>query len=486
MPHRPHILLILTDQQRADCVGCAGHSALRTPNIDWIASQGVRFTSAFTSSPLCVPARLSLATGLYPHNSNLWTGDQTLPPNSDTYMHHLRDAGYRTCTIGKNHLYPMENCDLYASEPCYRNAGFDHVQDMSGTWGVIGGTSVYTDHMERLGIMQPLRAYLAELETQPDEQRRYVAQSLPIPAEHYIDAFVGRRVADYVDSYDDDAPSFVYVGFQGPHEPWDAPDEYANRFAFASLPDLIPELPQGEWLSESSHAYHRFAQYYPPPSHDALCAITARYLGKIAQIDDAVGIILDAYRRKGWLDHTAIVFASDHGEMLGDHNRLSKSVFYESALRVPMIVALPRADDAVAPDRRTCDALVELIDMHATLIDLGGGEPSRFTDSRSLLPCVRGETATQRDDLLAEVHAHYMLRTTEWKIVVGHDGQTLQLFDLAADPLEQRNLCGHPDYSHSELDMRSRLLARLARDTYRPGRFDPEFCQHAFPEDETP
>ena len=109
---RPHILLIMADQLRADCLGVAGHPALagHTPNLDRLAAEGTHFTHCCTTSPLCVPARMSLATSLYPHSSNLWQQTLTLPLDADTYMHRLRDAGFSTCSVGKNHLYPMENC----------------------------------------------------------------------------------------------------------------------------------------------------------------------------------------------------------------------------------------------------------------------------------------------------------------------------------------------------------------------------------------
>jgi choline-sulfatase len=481
---KPHILFLFTDQQRADCLGCAGHPVLETPHMDRLAAEGTRFTHCCTTSPLCVPARISLATGLYPHNNNLWSGDNTIPVDADTYMHRLKRAGYRTCSIGKNHLQWMENCDLYANVAAYHAIGFDHIEDMSGTWGIIEGKSVYTDYLEKRDLLEPVRRYLKELEDKPDELRRYVAEPLPFPgaedpAEHYIDAFIGRRVERYVDQYDGHQPSFVYAGFQGPHEPWDAPDRYADRYDLDRIPDPIPEKPDGDWLPDRSKAYHRFAQYYPPPTPQALKAITARYYGKIAQIDDAIDGILAAYDRKGWLDNTVIVFASDHGEMLGDLNRLSKSVFYESALRVPLIVRLP-------PDRQpqpgaVSEALVETIDIHATLLEAAGAEAWKHQDSRSVLPLVEGRVDSTRDDVLSEVHAHIMLRTGNRKLVVGRDGRTLQLFDLESDPLEQMNLCGHPEYREEEQILRSELLSRLVADTFRDSDIDPEYCEHTFP-----
>ena len=485
----PHILLILTDQQRADCLSCAGHPMLKTPNMDRLAAEGVRFSNCFTTSPLCVPARISLAMGLYPHNSNIWQNDAEVPTDADTYIRRLRDKGYHTASIGKNHLYSMEGCDLYANEENFKAIGFDYIEDMSGTWGVIDGKdvrgskdrgnndrakSVYTDHLKSLGLLKPLQEYLKKLDTKPDRQRRFIAEPLPIPAEHYIDSFIADRVEKHIEQYSEDKPTFMYVGFQGPHEPWDAPQEYVDQYDIDNIPDPILEKIEGDWLTERSRKYHKYAQYFQPERPRALKEITASYFGKIALIDDSIGRILAAYERKGWLDNTVVLFASDHGEMLGDHARLSKSMFYESALRVPLIVRMP----GNKTPGKVHDGFVETVDIHATLLEAAGCEPWKHQDSISLLPLMNGTVDKIRNDVLSEVHVHYMLRTENWKIVVGKDGRTLQLFDLKKDPLEQVNLCEHPDYKEQEMEMRSRLLMRIVRDTFRDGAQDPELSSH--------
>jgi len=476
MSKRPHILFLFTDQQRGDCLGCADHPVLKTPNMDRIAAEGTRFANCFTSSPLSVPARVSLTMGLYPHNSNLWQNDATVPLDADTYLHRLKDAGYTTADMGKSHLFPMENCDLYANEPSYRAIGFDHVEDMSGTWGIIEGKSVYTDYLDSLGVLKPVQRYLKELEDKPDEIRRFIAEPLPgLDAEHYIDAFIGRRVQKYIDEYDSDQPSFVYAGFQGPHEPWDAPQCYYDMYPPEKTPDPFLEKPEGDWLPQRSREYQKWAQYYQPKTPLEGKQIAASYFGKITQIDDSIGRIIAAYERKGWLDSTVIILGSDHGEMLGDLGRLSKSVFYDSASHVPLIVRLPGGEGA----GQVHDGFVQTLDIHATILDAAGAQPWQHQDSRSVLPLVRDEAESIRDDVLSEVHVHYMLRTHDWKIVVGRDGLTLQLFDLNNDPLEQVNLCEHPDYREQELEMRSLMLTRITENTLRAGDIDPELSSHS-------
>ena len=473
MTNLPHILFLMTDQQRSDCLGIAGHPVLRTPNMDRLATEGVRFTSAYTTSPLCVPARVSMTTGLYPHNSNIWQGDGTVPLDADTYVHRLRDAGYTTCSIGKNHLYPMENCDLYTNHPNYHSLGFDHIEDMSGTWGIIEGKSVYVDYIKSLNLHELLAKYLKALEDKPDNVRRFVAEPLPIDNEHYIDTFIGRRIEKFVDEYDVEEPSFVYAGFQGPHEPWDAPKEYFELHPLGDIPEPIPEKQPGDWLPKRSLRYHKWAQYYQPPTAEAGKRIAAAYFGKIRMIDDSIGRILAAYERKGWLDNTVVILTSDHGEMLNDLGRISKSVFYESASHIPFIVRIPENSPYTHLRGTVDDKFVELIDVHATILDVANAKHWKHQDSVSVL------TGSERMDVLSEVHAHYMLRTREWKIVVGRGGQTLQLFNLVNDPNEQVNLCEHPDYGYQELEMRSRLLTRITRDTFRDGEIDPELSSHS-------
>ena len=478
MENKPHILLIMADQLRADCIGITGHPLIKTPNIDYLANQGILFENSYTTSPLCVPARISMTTGLYPHNSNLWQNDSTVPLDSDTYMHSLKESGYTTCSIGKNHLYPMENCNLYLNHPNYNLIGFDHIEDMSGTWGIIEGKSIYTDYLEHLDLKTNLSKYLKDLEDKPDLVRRFIAEPLPIESKHYIDSFIEQRVSKYVNEYDSDKPSFVYVGFQGPHEPWDAPEEY-KKYPFDLIPDPIPEKSQGDWLSEESQKYQTYAQYYQPSHPDQLKEITAAYLGKTAMIDESIGQILKTYEQKGWLENTYVILSSDHGEMLGDLGRLSKSVFYESAIKIPMIIRIPETSDYKPLRGTTRQHFTELIDIHATLLDISGSQMWKHQDSISML----GQD--KRNDVLSEVHVHYMLRSDEWKIVVGKNGNSLQLFDLQNDPLEQINLCGNEQYKTAELEMRSKLLNRLTKTTYRSGELDPELSSHFINHDDT-
>jgi choline-sulfatase len=473
---RPHLLVLFADQLRADSVGCAGHPVIRTPNIDRLAEEGVRFTHAFTTSPICCPARHSLATGLYPHNSNAWMDPDCMAPGTDTYMRRLQDIGYRTCLVGKAHFYDQENVDLKPYEAFMRSLGFEDLFETGGSWSNVGAQTIYDDYLKQVGggLDDKLYSYYRRLDALPDVDRRFIAEASPLPAEHVLDSFIGKTAVEYIDGYDDDRPSFLFVGFQGPHEPWDAPEPYASMYDPDDFTDPIPETEPGDWVPRAAREYARYAQYFQPERPHAIKEVRANYCGKVTLIDDWVGRILDAYRRKGWLENTVVIFASDHGDMLGDLNRISKSMFFESSVRVPMIVRLPNAERRSA----VSDALVELIDLYPTILEAADCPIPKFRDGQSLIPLVRGEVGEIRSDVLGEVHVHTMLRDRSYKYVVGEDGKGLQLFDLESDSLEQKNLVGHPDYEQIERRMRDRLLVRLLESQHHSTERDPSFSAH--------
>ena len=472
-PSRPHILFIFPDQLRADYVGSWGCDVIRTPNMDRVANQGARFANATTTSTVCCPMRHSLARGLYPHNSNCWMDPDCLDANADTYMKRLQAGGYRTSMIGKAHFYWQEGVDLKPYESYMHALGFDDLYETGGTWSNVGTDTMYADYLKAHGLAETFDRYYSRLDRQPDTVRRFTAEAGPLAVEHALDTFIGRTACEYVRDYDDDRPSFVFVGFQGPHEPFDAPGEYATLYDPNDMPDPIPELPFGDWLPERSRRYDRWAQYFQPDDPFKIKQVRANYCGKVSLIDDWIGKILDAYEEKGWLDNTVVILASDHGDSLGDHARMSKSLFYDGMCHVPLAVRLPGAKGG-----RVVDGLVETLDLYPTLLELAGCETPKFHDGQSLLPLVRGECDSIRDDVLSEVHVHTMIRTRTCKYVAHRSGDGLQLFDLAADPNEQRNLLGHPDYLALEAEMRDRLLRRLLSATHIMGDRDPEFSAH--------
>src|SRR3954471_20695063 len=187
---KPNLLLVMTDQQRADAMGCSG-GWVDTPNMDRIAAEGVRFENAYTNSPVCIPARASLATGRYPHDTGVWKNTaHTLAADAAAWMRSVRAAGCTTSLFGKTHLHPHRG-DLRDREDLVRSWGLDDVDEIAGPRATARSRSHLTDRWEEAGVYD---AYKADLRDRYDH-RSWVVRPSPVPLELYADSYVGRQAA---------------------------------------------------------------------------------------------------------------------------------------------------------------------------------------------------------------------------------------------------------------------------------------------------
>jgi arylsulfatase len=449
---RPNILLVMTDQQRWDALGCVG-GWVDTPNMDGIASEGVRFSNAYTNSPVCVPARVSLALGRYPHNTGVWRNQpHTLPAQAPTWMSSIRDAGYRTSLFGKTHLHPHRG-DLRDRAELVRSWGLDDVDEIAGPRASARCRSNLTDLWEDAGVYGAYKRDLKDrYATKP-----WVVRPSPVPLDLYADVYVGRQAATYLRSLETDRPWFCWVSFGGPHEPWDTPEPYASRYD----PDRMPlpvrarddghDRPHGlldEKLADGGVAFE--------PGDVA--RLRADYAGHVTLIDDQVGEVLRAVAERGELEKTVIAFVSDHGEMNGDFNLLYKQNFLGPAVRVPFLVRLPPGQGVAGA---VSDAMVELMDLGATLVELAGATPRRRSRARSVVPLLADPSRAHRDVALSELRREMMVATADWKMAVNREGEPYLLYDLAADPLETRNLAALPEYAEIEQELARHLRATV-------------------------
>jgi len=446
----PPILILMPDQQRADGLGCAGTSPIRTPNMDRIAAEGVRFSSAVSVSPICMPARASFVSGLYPHNHGMWTNSGELPADDETFFHHLQGLGYRVGYVGKSHFYQHGGMHVRDRVPWMKRRGIDIVEEATGPHATCRTGSFVTDAWEKKGLWKVFRDDYAKRGKEGSVNALWPS---PLPEEEHLDTHIGRRAVEVIDAYDEDRPLCLFVGFGGPHEPWDPPPRYAEMYNPADCPTGIPaeELPG----HLPDHARERLmkGRHEAIPDENAR-TIHALYYAKITHLDDLFGDILAAYERRGWLDEALIVHWSDHGEMLCDHGRLFKSVFFDGSLRIVMNVRWPGRIEG----GRTCEALVETIDAFPTILEAVGAEPSKRCLGRSLWPCLGDTSAEVRECAFSEVHDTSMALTREWKYAVDSRGRGYMLYDVQNDPDEVNNLIGAPEAAQAERQMRDRLL----------------------------
>jgi len=461
MSERPHILILMADQQRADCIGCAGHPQIKTPHLDRLAAEGMRFAQAATVSPICMPARASFINGLYPHNHGMWTNVGEMPADDETVFHHLQRAGYLTAHVGKSHYYVQERKTRHLAhrEPYLHARGLEYAHETTGPWATCVTASYMTDDWQTKGLWEAFKQDYRKREHAPGGSNAATWPS-PLPVEDFLDSYIGREAVEFVESYQDDRPMCLFVGFGGPHDPWDAPGEYAEMYApqDAPPPIAIPQpnstLPDWTAAKIDFNVSSQLALAKVPE-------IRANYYGKISLIDDWIGRILSAFERKGWLDDLLIVFWSDHGEMLGDHGRFQKQTFHESSVRVPLIVRWPGR----IPENAVSPALAEIIDVFPTLLEAVGGEPSARCLGRSLWPVFRNGEAELRRHQLSEIDhcgRHIMIRSRRHKYAVDELRRGYLLYDLQNDPDEQHNLIADPKARGLQQQLHEDLLVRLA------------------------
>ncbi len=442
---RPNVLLIMSDQHRHDYVGAAGAQFVRTPNLDRLAARGVRFTRCTTNSPVCAPARIGLASGLQPVRLGALDNNAFLPFSTRTYYQRLRDAGYRVGCVGKLDLAkPASYNGRHGDRPCLYGWGFTHPEECEGKMHAgmhDEPMGPYGFHLREHGLY---RAFREDYARRQREGWSTACWDSVLPTEHFEDAYIGRRAAEWIESVPDDFPWHYFVSFVGPHDPFDPPTEYADLYRDAPMPPPVQDEGEGK-----PGAIRRRMGHYEA---ELIARTRRQYCAATQLIDDQVGRIVNALESRGMLENTFIVYSSDHGEMLGDHGLYTKNVAYEAALRVPLIAAGPGIAGG-----RVSDALVELIDVNPTICDLAGLPAQEGIDARSFAPVLRGETDAHRADAVTALRHLRAIRTDRYKLIENY-GDLDELYDLAEDPDELHNIAAERPEVVREL--RGRLRAR--------------------------
>jgi arylsulfatase len=445
---RPNILLLMADQWRADCLGASGSRVIHTPNLDQLAASGVRFTNAYSATPTCTPARAALLTGLAPWNHGMLRYAQVGARYRVEMPRALREAGYYTAAIGKLHYHPQRNVHGYH-------------QAMLDESGRIESAEFRSDYRSWFWSQAP--------NLDPDATglgwNDFDARPYSLPERLHPTAWTGQTAASWIDTYQRPEPFFLKVSFARPHSPYDPPERLWRRYQDAALPPAAV----GAWAS-------RYAARSGPESdawHGDMGAAQVRrsrqgYYGSVTFVDEQIGRILESLTRRGLLDQTLIVFFSDHGDMLGDHNLWRKSYAYAGSSRVPFLVRWP---EGMLTARRgsTLDQMVELRDVLPTFLDAAGAPSSHPLDGRSVLPLIGGRTADWRPFLDAE-HGVCYAPENQWNsladqrhryIFHAHDASE-QLFDLTRDPGELHDLSGDAASEPVLREWRQRMIAHLA------------------------
>jgi arylsulfatase A-like enzyme len=513
---RPSFLLFISDQHRVDYLGCYGHPILRTPQIDSIATRGVRFERFYVATPVCMPNRATLMTGRMPSVHGARSNGLPLSLRANTFVDALRAAGYATALVGKSHLqnftgYPpifkrpparpgIQVLDSSFAE-AYKSAfdgsydqehpkrweaghdfsmqlpfyGFEHVDLCTGHGDQVGG-HYYAWLKSRRPDADELRGHRKQL---PHDYICPQAFRTPIPEELYPTTYIADKSCEWLDRYaagKRDGPFFLMTSFPDPHHPFTPPGRYWSMYDPQDM--ILPAsfLPGNRTLArpviwameqrESGKADTAGQAAFAVNEREAREAM-ALSCGMIAMIDDAIGRVLGQLAACGLADNTVVIFTTDHGDFLGDHRLLLKGpAHYESITHVPFIWAEPGKRAA----RRT-DMLAGTLDIAPTILDRASVQTYNGIQGVSLLPVLEGTNATiARDSMVIEddqqramfgLSSGSRLRTLitqRWRMTIAQDDSYGELYDLQSDPHEMENLFEDPAHQ----GVRAELMEKLA------------------------
>lgn len=464
----PNFLFINTDQQRLDSLGCYGCQVARTPNLDRLAAEGVRFDRCITPNPVCMPARASWFTGQYPSHHGCWQNGVPLDPASDMIHTRLKAAGYHTALIGKIHLD-----NIWMRRTPHPKYGFDLLLECEGDPYC---KDEYFQWLEQHGLFA---SYMAQFKA-GGHNERYVRD---IPLEFHQNTWITNHVAEYFQARRTDGkPFFLSVGFFDPHHPFDPVEPYASQFRAEDMPAPITGDDEAAMTPYARERRKGYAAVCGDPKR--VGGTIAAFHAMMAHLDDAVGRILVALRASGLQDSTVIVFTSDHGELLGDHGMLHKGpFFFDSSIRVPMIWSFPVAWNVRGVDTGFASG----VDLAPTVAELAGipgphrmqGRPLFGRDGRLRPVPARDAALTEwRGERINEgvnapsTPAVRCLVTDDWKFVHYQGKDFGELYDRRHDPCELRNLWADPARQGVVREMRERLLAFVLETEPLPPKTD--------------
>lgn len=446
MAGRPNIVFMFTDQHAQRVAGCYGDRVADTPNLDRLAEAGVVFDNAYCPAPLCVPSRMAMMAGRYPNAIDCYGNHETLHTDIPTFAHSLGVAGYHTALVGRMHWLGPD-----------QTHGFNErrVGEVGPTWA--GGKA------PELGPVAPARS---------SSGPSFAYSGIGYTAHHYFDVDVTRDACAWIDAVGAKAedPFCLMVSWFLPHQPFVAErDDFEVFRGRVPPPRLVPANAEHPHI----RGWRERTRLLDIPA-EVVDRVRTAYYGNVRKIDRMIGQVVERLRANGLLDNTIVVYASDHGEQLGERGLWCKSTLYDQSAKVPLVVSWPDRLPRGARRRR----IVNLIDLNATLLDAASAQPLPNSQGRSFLAMAEDESRPWTDETFSEFYGglmgvaappfqHRMIRTERWKLNYYH-GQPSQLFDMIADPDETHDLVDDPAFREVREELTGRLLAdwdpeRIAR-----------------------
>ncbi len=426
MPDSPNVLLIITDSQRFDTIAALNNPIIRTPSLDRLVREGTAFTSAFSPSPMCVPARCALWYGQNPSRTGCYDNATGMPMDGRaSFVDALAAAGYRTHCVGKTHFTPNPDA-------------------LRGFQSRVSQAEVATspDHDDYLRLLHDEGfAYVCDPHG-PRGETMTLPHPSPLPARLHPSNFIGDRTVAFINEQDQDRPWFACASFIHPHPPWTPPNPWHKLYRPMNmpLPRVAPNLEEvWTWVNRDER---RAVFRDQGVDWHLMRAIRAYYYACISFIDFQVGKMLDALSQRGQLAKTLVLFMSDHGDMLGDHLTFHLGSMHDGAARVPLLARLP----GVFESGSRCHRPVTLIDVAPTVLNVARADAPPDLDGQDLAAVAAGRVQ-RRHAFIQFQRAQqgiYAVACDRWKYAYSAGDDKEYLFDRRSDPHETQNIADMP------------------------------------------
>ena len=430
---RPNIVYICSDQHSFRFAGYAGHPLVQTPNMDRIADRGVVFENAYCGSPVCVPGRACLMTGMYASDCNSFCNSTVWDGSHPTWGTLMGEAGY----------------------PCYATGKFDLNLDYEMGFEMMEVTNGHCRNADITSLFRrPLLGY---------RERSRAGLDGGIREEPHRDSKLAKIAVDFIQeqSPDIEGPWLLYVGFSQPHSPYRCLKRHFDLYPLdeIDMPDVTDQL------LEELHVVYQLRRSTPatsvPLAEDCVRRARAGYYGMVTELDGYIGQVWDVLEATGQLENTVFLYTSDHGEALGEHGQWGKSTLFEDAAHIPLVMCGPGL-----PVRTTVETPVAHVDLVPTILELAGGEVPEQLRGHSLLPLMQGEADDHPGFAYTENHSggnitgSYSIRKGDWKYIHFTWYDDL-LFNLAEDPGEHNNRAEDPEAQDVLKELRDLLHSQV-------------------------
>ncbi|MGB2717450.1 MAG: sulfatase [Vicinamibacterales bacterium] len=429
-----NVIVVLTDDHRYDALGFMGHPFLETPNLDSLARNGVHFRNAFATTALCSPSRASILTGQYAHRHRVVDNNNPVPPGTTFFAQQLQRAGYDTAFVGKWHM---------GGESDNPQPGFNH-------WVSFRGQGTYLPSENGLNV-----------------------NGMRVPQKGYITDELTDYALDWLRQRDPGRPFLLMLSHKAVHSEFIPAERHRGRYATKALPvppTLAPppaDWHKPMWTQNQRNSWH--GMDFPYHSDLDIAEYYRRYAETLLAVDESVGRVLEWLKERKLFDSTLVLYLGDNGFMFGEQGLIDKRAAYEASMRIPFLLQCPDLFKGAT----VLTQMVANIDVAPTLLDVAGVKPSSTMDGRSLLALARNPPPSWRDALLYEYYwernfpqtpTQHALRTDRYKYIRYHGlWDSDELYDLAQDPHETRNLARRTEHATTVRDLNTRLFETLAK-----------------------